>query len=70
MRNSTRLDHRATWNEVYDALAFSSLEFTEFGRAVAVRSEAGPELREGIGPLAEELAWLELANEALDSICN
>ena len=70
MENSTQLDHWATWNEVCEALAFSPLEATEFARAGGFRNGVSAEFREGVGPLAEELAWLVLAGEAMGSNSN
>jgi hypothetical protein len=70
MESSTQLDHRATWNEVCDALAISSLDAYERGPGREVCFEAAPDLRSGLRVIAEELAWLRLAKEALDSTCN
>ncbi len=70
MRNAAPLDHRATWNEVCEALAFSSLEAYEQGPGSRACCEVGPDLDGGVTVVAEELAWLALAKEALDSNCN
>jgi hypothetical protein len=70
MRNAAPLDHRATWNEVCEALAFSSLEAYEQGPGCRVCCEVEPDLDSGVTVVAEELAWLTLAKEALDSNCN
>jgi hypothetical protein len=70
MRSSTRLDHRATWNEVCEALAFSSLDAYERGPGCEVCCEVAPDPQGGVTFMAEELAWLALAKQALDSSCN
>lgn len=70
MRSSMQLDHRSTWNEVCEALAFSSLDASEGRPGCAVCCEVEPDLRGGVKVVAEELAWLVLAKEALDSSCN
>jgi hypothetical protein len=70
MRDATPLDHRATWNEVCQALAFSSLDAYERGPGWGVCCEVAPDLDGGVTVVAEELAWLALAKEALDSNCN
>ncbi|MGC2232699.1 MAG: hypothetical protein WBA09_14450 [Candidatus Acidiferrum sp.] len=66
MGSFAQLDHRATWNEVCEALAFSSLEATEFGRAHSVHSEVVEEFRDGVSLFAEEFAWRALANQVVD----
>jgi hypothetical protein len=70
MRSSTQLDHRATWNEVCEALAFSSLEPYDCSPGREVCCEVTPDLRGGVKVIAEEVAWLALAKEALNSTCN
>jgi hypothetical protein len=70
MTNTTPLDHRATWNEVCEALAFSSLDAYERGPRCEVCCEVAPDLDGGVTVVAEELAWLALAKEALNSNCN
>jgi hypothetical protein len=70
MRSSTQLDHRATWNEVCEALAFSSLDGYERGPGCEVCCEVAPDIRGGVRFMAEELAWLALAKQVLDSSCN
>ncbi len=70
MRSAAPLDHRATWNEICEALAFSSLEAYEQGPGSRACCEVGPDLDGGVTVVAEELAWLALAKEALDSNCN
>jgi len=70
MRSSMQLDHRSTWNEVCEALAFSSLDAYERGPGCAVCCEVEPDLQGGVKVVAEELAWRVLAKEALDSSCN
>jgi hypothetical protein len=70
MRNATPLDHRATWNEVCEALAFSSLDAYERAPVPGVCCEVSADLDGRVTVAAEELAWLALAKEALDSNCN
>jgi hypothetical protein len=70
MRSSTEVDHRATWDEVCEALAFSSLDDYEQGPGCGVCCEVEPDLQGGVKVVAEELAWLALAKEAMDSSCN
>jgi hypothetical protein len=70
MNSSTQLDHRATWNEVCEALAFSPLDAYERRPSWEVCCEAALDSRGGVRFMAEELAWLALAKEALDSACN
>jgi hypothetical protein len=70
MRGSTPLDHRATWNEVCEALAFSPLDAYERDPGCGVCCEVAPDLDGNVKVMAEELAWLALAKETLDSNCN
>lgn len=70
MKSSMQLDHIATWNEVWDALAFSPCDAYEVDRARDAHSELEPGFGDGVGILAETLAWLELANEAPDTWLN
>jgi len=70
MRNVIPVDHRATWNEVCEALAFSSLDAYERDPRCGVCCEVAPNLDGSVRVMAEELAWLALAKEALDSNCN
>jgi hypothetical protein len=70
MNTVISLDHLATWNEVCDALAFSSLDVLEQKRACEVCCEVAPDSRGGVRVLAEELAWLALAKEALETRSN
>ena len=70
MRSSMQLDHRSTWNEVCEALAFSSLDANKRGPGCEVCCEVTPDLQGGMRVVVEELAWLVLAKEALDSSCN
>jgi hypothetical protein len=70
MESSVRLDHLATWNEVRDALAALTREAFQL---VSVRDgevELEVDVSSGMGFLSEELAWLRIANEALDSRLN
>jgi hypothetical protein len=66
MRSVARLDHRATWNEVCEALEFSSLDAIECGRAHGVQSEVVEKSTEGVSLFAEDLAWLALASQVVD----
>jgi hypothetical protein len=70
MESSTELDHRATWNEVCEALAFSSLDPYEQSPGREVCFELAPDSRGDVRFTSEELAWLALAKEALNSACN
>ena len=53
-----------------EALAFSSLDANERGPGKEACCEVAPDLRGGVRVVAEELAWMALAKEALDSSCN
>ena len=70
MESSVRLDHLATWNEVRDALAYASRDAFELVRARGAGIELQVDVGNGVGILCEELAWLRIANEALDSKLN
>ena len=70
MDNPMLLDHLATWNEVCDALAFSSLDVFERISACEVCCEVAPDSRGGVRVLAEEFAWLALAKEAMETRSN
>lgn len=70
MESILRMDHLATWNEVCEALAFSSLDVSERVRACEVCCEVAPDSRGGVKVLAEELAWLALAKEAIEPRSN
>jgi hypothetical protein len=70
MESSVRLDHLATWNEVRDALAALTQEAFQL---VSVRDgevELEIDVSRGVENLSEELAWLRIANEAMDSRLN
>jgi hypothetical protein len=67
MESSVQLDHLATWSEVRDALAYASRDAFELVRARDGDVELEVDLYDGVGSLSEELAWLRVANEALDS---
>jgi hypothetical protein len=67
MEISVQLDHLATWNEVREALASESRDALELVRARGAEVELEVDICSGTGALSEELAWLRLANEALDS---
>jgi hypothetical protein len=64
------LDHLATWNEVCDAVGFSSLDV--FGRISACEAccEVAPDSRGGARVFAEEFAWLALAWQAIETKSN
>jgi len=64
------LDHLATWNEVCDALAFSSPDVFERLSACEVCCEVAPDSQGGVRVLAEEFAWLALAKEAMQARSN
>jgi hypothetical protein len=70
MENACGLDHPATWNEVREALAYSSGAAFELVSACGVDVELEVDVGNGVSMLCEELAWLRLANEALDSRLN
>jgi len=70
MERCVPLDHLSTWNEVCDALAYLSRDAFK----LALAREAGGQLEEGrsncVGILGEELDWLRVAKEVLDSRLN
>ena len=70
MENSIRLDHTATWNEVCSATSFLFHGALEPGRSCELDCESTPELGDPFRAIAEKLAWLALASEAQDPICN
>jgi len=70
MDNFTPSDHRATWDEVCEALAFSSRDAHERSPGREVSNEVASDSRGDVRFTAEEFAWLRLAKEALDSACN
>jgi hypothetical protein len=70
MRSSMQLDHRATWDEVCEALAFSSQDACEGVAGQEVCCGVAPDSWTDVRFTAKELAWLRLAKEALDSACN
>jgi hypothetical protein len=70
MESAVRTDHVATWNEVCDALAFSSVDIFDRMRGGEVCCEVTPDARGGVKVLAEELAWLALAREAMETRSN
>jgi len=67
MRSSIHLDHLSTWNEVSDALAFSSLDQLEFNSACTAVRGMELEFSDGFAIVDEELAWLALAIKVGDS---
>jgi len=70
MESSVGLDHVATWIEVQDALAALTRETSQL---VSVRDgevELEVDVSSGAGFLSEELAWMRIAEEALDSRLN
>ncbi|MGB8459176.1 MAG: hypothetical protein WCE50_15745 [Candidatus Acidiferrum sp.] len=70
MRSTIRVDHLATWNEVWEALAFSSLHAFELRRAGDAGDESGPDFGAAVGILAEDLAWLAFASKVPDGRLN
>jgi hypothetical protein len=68
MGNAILLDHLATWHEICDALAFSSLDVFKRISAGEVCCEVAPDSRGGIRVLAEEFAWLALAKQAMEAM--
>lgn len=70
MDSAIRMDHLATWNEVCEALAFSSLDGLEPYRACEVGREAGSDLGAVVGIQAEEPAWLAFASKVQDGRLN
>lgn len=70
MKSAVRLDHLATWNEVCDALAYLSRDAFELVRAQDADIEMEADFGNGVDVLCEELAWLRVGNEALDSWLN
>ena len=67
MKSAVRMDHLATWNEVCDALAYLSRDAFELVRARDADIELEADLGNGVDVFCEELAWLRVGNEALDS---
>ncbi|MGA2097027.1 MAG: hypothetical protein ABSH39_12055 [Candidatus Acidiferrum sp.] len=67
MEISVQLDHLATWNEVREALASESRDAFEPIRPRGAEIELQVDICNDTGARSEELAWLRLANEALDS---
>ncbi|HXE34128.1 MAG TPA: hypothetical protein VN087_09470 [Verrucomicrobiae bacterium] len=70
MESSVQLDHIATWNEVRDALEYSSRDAFDLLPARDGDVELKFDLSSGVGCLSEDLAWLRVAREALDSRSN
>jgi hypothetical protein len=70
MESSVRLDHLATWNEVRDALATLTREAFQLVTVREGEVELEVDVSSGVGILSEELAWLRIAKEALDSRFN
>jgi hypothetical protein len=70
MESAVQLDHLATWNEVRDALAALTREAFEIVAVHDGKLELEVDVSSGVGFLSEELAWLRIANEALDSRFN
>jgi hypothetical protein len=67
MESSVQLDHIATWSEVRDALEYSSRDAFELSPAPDGDVKLEIDLGNGVDCLSEELAWLRVAKEALDS---
>jgi len=70
MNSAMLLDHLATWNEVCDALEFSSLDVFERINACGACREVAPDSRGGVRVLGEEFAWMALAKEAMATRSN
>lgn len=70
MKSAVRSDHLATWNEVFDALAYLSRDAFELRHARGADIEPEADVSDGVNTLCEELAWLRVGNEALDSWLN
>jgi len=70
MESSVRLDHLATWNEVRDALEALTREAFELVAVHDGEVELEVDVSSGVGFLSEELAWLRIANEAMDTRLN
>jgi hypothetical protein len=70
MESFVRLDHLATWNEIYDALAHLSRDAFELAHAREADGELEDGGSNGVGNLGEELAWLRVAEEVSDSRLN
>jgi hypothetical protein len=67
MRSSIHLDHLSTWNEVSDALAFSSFDQLELNSACTAARAIELEFSDGLAIVDEERAWLALASKVGDS---
>ncbi len=70
MKTCVRLDHLATWNEVYEALGYLSRDAFELAHARDAEGELEDRGSNSMGVLGEELAWLRVANEVLDGRLN
>lgn len=70
MESSTYLDHRATWNEVCEALEFSWLDAYECNPVQEACSEVALGCRGDVRFTSEEFVWLALAKEAQNSAWN
>ncbi len=70
MENIIQMDHLATWSEVCDALASSSLDVFERMSSCGVCCEVVHDSRGGVRVLGEEVAWLALAKEAMETRSN
>jgi hypothetical protein len=70
MESCVRLDHLATWNEVCDALMHVSRDAFELAHAREADAALENGGSNGVDILGEELAWLRVANEVLDSRLN
>jgi hypothetical protein len=66
MQSSTHLDHRATWNEVCEALSLSPIEWPQPGEAYDDLGVA-LDFSERDSLFNEDVAWFALAREAQDS---
>jgi hypothetical protein len=70
MGSSVRLDHLATWNEVRDALAALTQEAFQLAAVRDDEVELEVDVSSGVENLSEELAWLRIAKQAMDSRLN
>jgi len=70
METCVRQDHLTTWKELCDALAYLSRDAFELSQAREADSELDDRESKGLAILGEELAWLRVANEALDCRLN
>lgn len=70
MGSTVRMDHLATWNEVCEALAFSSLEDSQLCTSCDEEHGAENDFDSSLGFLDEELAWLAFASKVQNGRLN